>query len=316
MAHHGRPPWWIGIDVSATTLEGAVLPARHTWQVPNDAAGHASLVSQLAALGPGRIVVEATGGYETAVLVALAAAGLPMVQANPRQVRAFARATGQLAKTDRLDALVLARYGECLQPPLRPLPDAAARPLKAMVARRRDLVEMRAAEQQRRRRRRSGLIRDDIDAHIAELDERIAALEAEPGRLVAAEPAWQATAALVQTMPGIGPITAITLLAELPELGQLAAPPLAVLVGVAPLTRDSGAARGRRGTWGGRATLRRVLYMAAITAVQHNPVLKAFHDRLHAAGKPPKVVLIACLHKLLTILNAMVRDGRPWAAPA
>jgi transposase len=314
-AQPGAAPCWVGIDVSATTLDVALLPVGQTWQVPNTATGHAGLVPQLAALGPGRIVVEATGGYETAVLVALADAGLPVVQANPRQVRAFARATGQLAKTDRLDALVLARYGECLQPPLRPLPDAAARQLKAVVARRRDLVEMRTAEKQRRRRS-SGLLRDDIDAHIAELDRRIAALEAELARLVAAEPAWEAEAALVQTMPGIGAITAITLVAELPELGQIAAAPLAVLVGVAPLNRDSGAARGRRGTWGGRAVLRRVLYMAAITAVQHNPVLKAFHDRLHAAGKPPKVVLIACLHKLLTILNAMVRDGQPWAAPA
>lgn len=305
---------FIGIDVSAATLDVAVLPGGQTWQVPNAAAGHAALVAQLTPLAPARVVLEATGGYEEAVLAVLAAAGLPVVRTNPRQVRAFARATGQLAKTDRLDALVLARYGQCLQPDLRPLPDAERQQLKALVARRRDLVGMRTADKQRRRHA-TGLVRADIEAHIRYLEARIAALEAELAQLVAANPTWAATAALVQTMPGVGAVTAVTLIAELPELGQIEAGPLAVLVGVAPLNQDSGQRRGRRGTWGGRAALRAVLYLATLTAVRHNCVLQAFHARLRAAGKPPKVVLVACLHKLLTILNAMVRDGRAWAPP-
>lgn len=306
----GRP-CFIGIDVSATTLDVAMLPDGRTWQVANDAVGHASLVAALTPLAPVRIVLEATGGYETAVLVALAGAELPVVRVNPRQVREFGRSMGQLAKTDRLDARLLARYGERVQPPRRPLPDAAARDLKALVARRRDLVAMRTAEKQRQRQA-TGAVQADIAAHIAELDARIEALEGELTCLLAADPAGQATATLVQSVPGVGPITAVTLVAELPELGRLRHGELAVLVGVAPLNRDSGAYRGRRGTWGGRAELRSVLYMAAVTAVQHNAVLEAFHDRLRAAGKPPKVALIACLHKLLTFLNAMVRDGRPW----
>ena len=305
---------FVGIDVSATRLDVALLPGEQTWQVPNDAAGHAALLGQLVPLAPARIVLEATGGYEDGLVDALSAAELPVVRANPRQVRAFARATGQLAKTDRLDALLLARYGDCLRPPLRPRPDPARQQLKALVARRRDLVAMRAADKQRRRHA-TGLVQADIDAHLTYLDARIAALEAELAARIAAQPEWAATADLVQTVPGVGPITAVTLLAELPELGQLGHGQLAVLVGVAPLNQDSGAKRGRRGTWGGRAALRAVLYLATITAVRHNGVLQAFHARLTAAGKPPKVVLVACLHTLLTIRNAMVRDGRAWAPP-
>jgi transposase len=305
---------FVGIDVSATTLDVALLPGAQTWQVPNDAAGHAALLGQLAPLAPERIVLEATGGYELPVALVLARAALPVVRTNPRLVRSFARATGQLAKTDRLDALLLARYGDVVRPAVRPLPDAAQQQLKALVARRRDLVGMRAADKQRLPHA-AGLVRADLLAHITYLDGRIAALEAELERLIAAQPAWQATAELVQTMPGIGPVTAWTLVAELPELGQLEHGQLAVLVGVAPLNQDSGQRRGRRGTWGGRAALRAVLYMAAATAARHNPILAAFHARLTAAGKAPKVVLVACLHKLLTILNAMVRDGRPWAPP-
>lgn len=308
-------PCFVGIDVSATTLDVAILPAGQCWQVPNDATGQSRLVEQVTPLAPARIVLEATGGYETPVLVALAAADLPVVRANPRQVREFGRATGQLAKTDRLDALLLARYGERVQPPLRPLPDAAARELKALVGRRRDLVSMCSAEQQRQRQA-SGRVQADIAAHLTELETRIKAVEADLARLLASEPAWQATADLVQSVPGVGPITAATLVAELPELGRVRAGELAVLVGVAPLNRDSGAYRGRRGTWGGRAPVRTALYMATITAVRCNPVLKAFAARLRAGGKPKKVVVIACVHKLLTILNAMVRTGRPWAAPA
>lgn len=305
---------WIGIDVSAATLDVAVLPAGATWQVANSAAGHAALLSHVRPLAPARIVLEASGGYERAVLAALADAALPVVRVNPRLTRDFARATGRLAKTDRLDALSLARYGQTVQPPVRPVPTAAGQALRALVERRRVLVEMRAAERQRQRQA-AGLVQASIEAHVAWLGAQITALETAIAAALAADPAWAATAELVQTMPGIGPVTAATLVAELPELGHLGQRQLAALVGVAPLNQDSGQHRGRRRIWGGRATIRHVLYMATVTAVRHNPVLAAFHARLTAAGKPTKVVLVACLHKLLTILNAMVRDGRVWGPP-
>ncbi len=305
---------WIGIDVSAATLEVAVLPTGATWQVANSAAGHAALLGQVRPLTPARIVLEASGGYERAVLSALAEAALPVVRVNPRLARDFARATGRLAKTDRLDALLLARYGQTVQPLVRPIPEPARQELRALVERRRVLVETRAAERQRQRQA-AGLVQASIAAHLAWLGEQITALETAIAEARAAHPAWAATATLVQTMPGIGPVTAATLVAELPELGQLGHGQIAALVGVAPLNQDSGQHRGRRRIWGGRATLRRVLYMATVTAVRHNPVLAAFHARLTAVGKPRKVVLVACLHKLLTILNAMVRDGRAWGPP-
>lgn len=305
---------WIGIDVSAATLEVACLPEGRGWQVANTAAGHAALVAAVAPATPDRIVLEASGGYEQAVLTALADAALPVVRVNPRQVRDFARATGQLAKTDRLDALTLARYGQAVQPPVRPVPDAAAQELRALVERRQVLVETRAEERQRRGRA-SARVRASIDAHIGWLSEQITTLEAEIAQALAAQPAWAATAELVQTVPGIGPVTAATLVVALPELGQRDHRQLAALVGVAPLNQDSGQHRGRRRTWGGRERVRRVLYMATITALRHNPVLSAFHARLRAAGKPPKVAIVACMHKLLTLLNAMVRDGRAWNPP-
>ena len=306
---------WIGIDVSAATLDVACLPEGRSWQVANTTAGHAALLTHVQQVAPDRIVLEASGGYERAVLAALADAALPVVRVNPRQVRDFARATGRLAKTDRLDALLLARYGQVVQPPVRPVPDAAHRELRALVERRRVLVETRATERQRRRQA-AGLVQASIDAHLAWLGEQITALETAIAQALAAHPTWAAQAALVQTVPGIGPITAATLVAELPELGQLAHRPLAALVGVAPHNQDSGQQRGRRRIWGGRATIRHVLYMATITALRHNPVLLAFHTRLRAAGKPAKVAIVACMHKLLTILNAMVRDGRVWVPPA
>lgn len=306
---------WIGIDVSAATLDVAVVPTGATWQVANSAAGHATLLAHIRRVQPARIVLEASGGYERAVLAALADAALPVVRINPRQVRDFARATGHLAKTDRLDAGLLARYGQLVAPPLRPVPEAAREELRAVVARRLVLVETRAGERQRRAQA-TGLVRTSIEAHIAWLSEQITALETAIAQTLAAHPTGAAIAKLVQTVPGIGPVTAATLIAELPELGQVGHGALAALVGVAPLNQDSGQHRGRRRIWGGRATLRRVLYMATITAVRHNPVLAAFHARLTAAGKPSKVVLVACLHKLLTILNAIVRDGRAWMPPA
>ena len=305
---------WIGIDVSAATLDVAVVPTGATWQVANSAAGHTTLLDRVRQVHPARIVLEASGGYERPVLAALADAALPVVRVNPRQVRDFARATGQLAKTDRLDAGLLARYGQVVQPPVRSVPEAAREELRALVGRRLVLVETRAEERQRRGQA-TGVVRRSIEAHITWLGEQITAVEHAIAQTLAAHPDWAATAALVQTVPGIGPVTAATLLAELPELGQLGRGQIAALVGVAPHNQDSGQHRGRRRIWGGRATIRRVLYMATVTAVRHNPVLQAFHARLRAAGKPTKVVLVACLHKLLTILNAMVRDGRAWVPP-
>jgi transposase len=309
------PETWVGIDVSAATLEVAALPTGATWQVANSAAGHARLVAQLHQLEPTRIVLEASGGYERGVLHALAAAGLPGVRINPRQSRDFARATGQLAKTDRLDALTLARYGQAVQPPLRPVLDAAATAVKELVDRRRTLVATRAEERQRRRQA-SGVVQRSIDEHLAWLDHQITRLETQIEQELARHPTGQATAELVRSVPGIGSVTAITLVVELPELGQLQHGELAALVGVAPHNRDSGQQRGRRRIWGGRATVRGILYMATVTAVRWNPQIRAFYRRLRDAGKPPKVAIVACLHKLLTILNAIVRDGHAWVSPA
>jgi transposase len=312
------PSCCIGIDVSAATLDLAVLSAGDhggAWQEPNTAAGHARVVARLRELAPARIVLEASGGYEWGVLASLADAELPVVRLNPRQVRDFAKAQGILAKTDRIDAHVLAHFGQVLPPPLRPIPDGAARELKALVDRRAVLVATRAEEQQRRAQQ-TGVVRASIDAHLAWLTSAITALDTQIGQAVASEPAWQATAALVQSVPGVGFVTAVTLVVGLPELGTLGHGQVAALVGVAPRNQDSGRRQGRRRTWGGRAAIRRVLYMAAVSAITHNPVLKGVYARLRAAGKPPKVALVACMHKLLTILNALVRDARPWVLPA
>jgi transposase len=305
----------VGIDVSAATLDVALLPGEEHWQEPNTPAGQGRVVQRLQALAPDRIVLEASGGYEWGILASLAEAGLPVVRLNPRQVRDFAKSQNILAKTDRIDARVLARFGYAHAPAVRPIPDAAARELKALVDRRRVLVEVRKQEQQRRRQA-TAAVRASIDAHLAWLKVQIQELEHLIEQALAAHPAWHATAQVLQTVPGIGSVTATTLLAALPELGTLRHGQLAALVGVAPLNQDSGRAQGRRRTWGGRAAVRRVLYMATVSAVTHNPVLRPFYARLQAAGKPVKVALVACMHKLLTILNAMVRDGRAWSPPA
>jgi transposase len=304
---------FVGIDVAVDRLDVHLRPGGLAWAAANDPAGQAAVAARLAALGVALVVVEASGGYERPLVAELAAAAVPVAVVNPRQARDFARAVGQLAKTDALDAALLARYGEAVRPAPRPLPDAEARQLADLVARRRDLVGMQAAEKQRLGRA-SGPIRADIEAHLAWLRGRLAELERRIAALVAANAAWAATAALLASAPGVGPVVAATLLAGLPELGKLTRQEVAALVGVAPLNRDSGRMRGTRGCRGGRAEVRRVLYLAAGTAVQHNPTLRAFRERLLKAGKPPKVALVACLRKLLTILNAMVRDGAPWSA--
>lgn len=305
----------VGIDVARTPLDLAVRPGERTWQMPNTESGQAALVTALQALAPDLIVLEASGGYEAGVVAALVAAALPVAVCNPRQVREFARAAGHLAKTDRLDALVLARFGQVMQPTPRPQPEAAAQELKALVGRRRDLVGMRTAELNRLQQA-APAVRPGIATHIAWLSDQLAELEQDLSARVAANPSWQARATLLQSVPGIGAVTATVLLAELPELGTLGHPQVAALVGVAPLNRDSGQFRGRRGTWGGRAAVRSALYMAVMTAIRCNPVIAAFHARLRAAGKPPKVARTACVHKLLTLLNAMLRDGCAWAPVA
>jgi transposase len=304
-------PVYAGVDVAAAHLDVAVRPGGEAWRAANDEAGVAALAARLAALGPALVVLEATGRAEAPLVAALAAAGLPVAVVNPRQVRDFAKAVGQLAKTDALDAAVLARFGEAVRPEPRPLPDAATQELRALLARRRQLVEMLVAE----RNRLGGApprVRALVEAHVAWLRRQQAEVEAALAAAVRASPVWRAREELLRGVPGVGPVLALTLLAALPELGTLDRKGIAALAGVAPLNRDSGAARGRRAVWGGRAAVRAPLYMAALVAARHNPAIRAFYRRLRAAGKPPKVALTACMRKLLTILNAMVRDNTRW----
>jgi transposase len=301
-----------GIDVAAEHLDIHVQPDGVAWRVPNDPAGQAAGAARLAALGVDLVVLEATGGYERPIAAEVAAVDVPVAIVNPRQVRAFAKAIGRLAKTDQLDAALLAQYGAAVRPVPHALPDAQTQQLKELVARRADLVAIQTAEKQRRGRA-TGPIRAGIEEHLAWLKPRIVALEHEIAALLAANDAWRATTAVLTSVPGVALITAATLVANLGELGQVSHHEIAALVGVAPLNRDSGKRRGQRACWGGRAEVRRVLYLAAGSAVQHNPVLKAFRAHLLARGKRKKVALVACTHKLVTILNAMVRDGEPWA---
>jgi transposase len=305
----------IGIDVAKATLDVASEPAsalgaRAT--LSNDAAGHAALVAALTPLALTLIVLEATGGYERAVTVALAAAGLPVVVVNPRHVRDFAKATGQLAKTDRLDAAVLARFAAQVQPAQRPVLDATTHALRELLARRQQLVTMLTQERNRLAQARARGIRHDLQQHIRWLERRVHTSDDDLRQAIEASPVWRVRDQLLQSVPGIGPVTAQTLLATLPELGTLSRKQIAALVGVAPLNRDSGQWRGRRQVWGGRAPVRAALYMAAFAGVRHNVVLRTFYQRLRAAGKPAKVALVATMHKLLTILNAMLAHQTAW----
>ena len=275
---------WIGLDVAKAVLDGVVRPTGEVVQFPNDAAGHAALVAWAAPLAPTSLVLEATGGYERAVVVALAAAGLPVVVVNPRQVRDFARSTGQLAKTDRLDAAVLALFAERVQPAQRPLTDEATAELAELITRRQQLLAMLTMEKNRLPQVRTR-VRRDVQAHITWLERRVAETDDDLRQAIEASPVWRVQENLLQSVPGIGPVVSRTLLALLPELGHLNRKQIAALVGVAPLARDSGMWRGRRVIWGGRASVRRVLYMAALVASRRNPVLKALYTRLVAAGK-------------------------------
>ncbi|MBV9110618.1 MAG: IS110 family transposase [Gemmatimonadetes bacterium] len=307
---------FVGIDVAKAELVVAMRPSGAPWTVANDEAGRQLLVERLLALRPQVLVLEATGGYELPAVAALVAAGLPVVVVNPRQVRDFARSTGQLAKTDRLDAAVLALFAERVQPPVRALPDAATQALDALVARRRQLVEMLVAEQNRlgmARARGDRPVTVSIQQTITFLTRQLATTDRDLGTMIRESPVWRARDALLQSVPGIGPVVARTLLAALPELGHLNRRAIAKLAGVAPLNRDSGTWRGRRTIHGGRASVRAAVYMAALVASRHNTVLRAFYRRLLATGKPKKLVLVACMRKLLTILNTMVRTQQPWS---
>ena len=306
---------FVGIDVAKAELEVVVRPSGARWTVTNNASGLAQLQERLQAAAPSLIVLEATGGYEVAVVAALATAALPVVVLNARQVRDFARATGRLAKTDAIDAGVLAHVAEVVRPPVRPLPDAMTQDLQAWLTRRRQLVDMLLAEEQRRSRAPRAIQRQ-IDQHVRWLRAQLGAVEKDVAQTLRESPVWREKEDLLRSVPGGGPILTTTLLGDVPELGQLNRKHIAALIGVAPLNRDSGTYRGRRAVWGGRARVRATLYMATLTAARYNPLIRAFYERLVAAGKPKKVALTACMRKLLTILNAMIARRTAWKPPA
>ena len=305
-------PLFLGIDVAKDSVELASEPAGPSGPFPTDPAGLAALLRVVQAQPVTLVVVEATGGYEAPVVAALATAGVPIAVVNPRQVRDFAKALGRLAKTDRIDARVLALFGARVQPTPRPLPDEATQELEALLTRRRQLLEMLHAERQRRPRARGRVVRRSLDAHIRWLERQVIDTDATLEAAIQASPVWRVQDQLLQSVPGVGPTLARTLLGLVPELGQLDRHAIAALVGVAPLARDSGTLRGRRTCWGGRPAVRTVLYMAALVAARHNPVLRSFYQRLRAAGKPAKLALTAVARKLVVLLNAILRDQRPW----
>jgi transposase len=302
----------IGIDVSKNCLDVAVRPSGEVFAVERNAVGLEQLAARLRELSPHVVALEATGGFETLAAAALAAAQLPVVVVNPAQIRAFAKAIGQRAKTDPIDAAVIAHFAEATKPEPRPLPDAATRLLADLVARRRQIVEMIGAERQRETRVTIPHVRKSIVRLLKSLQKELSGLDGDIDDAVRGSPAWRAKEDLLASVPGIGPTIARTLIAELPELGQLNRKEIAALAGLAPFTRQSGQWRGRSFIGGGRMAVRTALFMGAMVAKRHNPVLKAFFDRLVAAGKPKLVALIAVARKLLTILTAILRDNRPW----
>lgn len=302
---------YVGIDVSKNQLDIAVRPAGDTWSMPNDVSGITEVVQGLAQLHPALVVLEATGGLQMPLAAALATAGLPLAMVNPRQVRDFARAIGRLATTDRLDAQVLAHFAEAVRPTPYPLPDAQTQELTALLTRRHQVVEMLTAEKNRLRSARE-LVHWRVQDHICWLEQELADLDDDLERTLRKSPLWREKDNLLRSVPGIGRVVSITLLADLPELGTLSRHQIAALVGVAPLNRDSGRFRGKRMVWGGRVRVRAALYMAALTASRYNPIIKAFYHRLCGAGKARKVALTACMRKLLIILNSMVKHRRTW----
>jgi transposase len=307
----GSSEIFVGIDISKSELEVGVLPEGQTWKVSNDEKGITKLAKRLTELGPRLVLMEATGGLERFLQHVLEDAGLSVRVVNPRQSRDFAKALGVLAKTDAIDALVLARYGESIKPEPRSSKDEQTRELEALLARRRQLVQMLVAEKNRLSSAPKS-IRPGIEAHIAWLKKCLNEIEKETNGFIKSMPIWREKDKIIQSVPGAGPVLAAALLALLPELGRLNRRQIAALVGLAPFNRDSGTLRGRRCIWGGRSWVRRILYMGSVAAIRCNPVLKAFYQRLIEAGKQRKVAITACMRKLLTILNTMVRESTMW----
>jgi transposase len=303
----------IGIDVSKAQLDVCVGEGLQRMAVPNDEAGIATVIDEMHKLEPVCIVVEATGGYERALVLALAVEKLPVCVINPRQARDFAKATGRLAKTDSIDAELLARFGAAVRPEPRKLPDEATLELEGLITRRRQLVDMLVAERNRQRLARPSVQRQLVE-HIDWLEHQIVDVDNDLDRAIKQSPVWRDKDDLLQSIPGVGPVVSRTMLALLPEIGTLSRQQAAALVGVAPFNRDSGTLRGKRTIWGGRAAVRAVLYMGALAACRYNPLIRAMYQRLRNAGKPAKTALVACARKLLTIMNAMVRKKQRWAA--
>jgi transposase len=311
----GTDKVYVGIDVSKETLDLAVHASEQQWRFANTDKGITEALTCLEELSPELVVMEATGGFEYPLAAALAVAGMPMVVINPRRVRDFARATGRLAKTDAIDARVLAHFAAAMHPESRRLPDTQEQELKAILTRRRQLIEMLTAERNRLHSARSKAVKANIQAHIAWLEKEMTHIDDDLGHSIRQSPVWQEKDDLLKSVPGVGPVLSTTLLADLPELGTLNRRRIAALVGVAPFNRDSGHFRGQRTIWGGRAVVRSALYMATLVATRHNPVIRDFYQHLLSAGKPKKLALTACMRKLLTILNALVKHQIPWHYP-
>ena len=303
---------YVGIDVSKERLDVATRPTGEVKSFGNDEAGFAELVGWLGPLGPKLTVLEATGGYQAPLAAALTVAKIAVAVVNPRQVRDFARATGRLAKTDRLDAEVIALFAETLKPEPRLMPDLETQALQALVTRRKQLVEMITAESNRLATTRLPPVRFDIEEHIKWMKRRLKDMDDDLYRTLKKSPLWRVKEQILRSAPGVGPVTTLALIAQVPELGTLDGKKISALVGVAPFNRDSGTLRGKRTIWGGRAAVRQTLYMATLTAIRTSPTIQAFHARMVAAGKPPKVAHVACMRKLLVRLNAMMRDGTTW----
>jgi transposase len=304
---------YIGIDVAKHHLHVHVLPASHAFRVGNDDPGIAQLRAELATPEIERVVVESTGGYEVPLVAELHAAGMPVVVVNPRQVRDFARATGRLAKTDRIDAQVLAQFAQIIRPVLRPVADESLQEIKELVARRRQLIDLRQAEINRTEHARQGVICCSIQHVLKAIDAQILSIEQAIALCIHNNPLWRRRVEILASVPGLAERTAAALVANLPELGSLNRRQAAALVGVAPMNRDSGIMRGKRTTGGGRVTVRTILYMPTLVAIRHNPPIKDFYQRLLANGKAKMTAVIACMRKLVTMLNALVRENRTWS---
>lgn len=303
---------FVGIDVSKSTLDVCIEPAVQTLHVAYDEAGIKQIVVRLKEVNPTLVVMEATGGLEVRIATELASKGLRVAIINPRQARDFAKATGQLAKTDQVDAAVLAAFAQAIRPQARTLKDADTRALNDMVSRRRQLIDMRVQETLRLGTAASKPLEKSLNKHIAWLDKRIAEIDTDLTKRLRGSDVWRTKDDLLRGIPGVGPVTTLTMLAKCPELGKLNRREIAALIGVAPLANDSGKHCGKRFVWGGRADVRAVLYMATVSAIKHNDAIKAFAERLKKTGKPPKVVIVACMRKLLTIMNSMLKNNTPW----